>query len=81
MHWNALNCLYFVPILQVPTLILRGSEDAKGAISAELLKQIPTSQEIVVPDAGHRVYVNQPNLFHLVLHNFLLYLNDHTTAL
>ena len=64
-------------VLQVPTLIIRGSNDLGLGISAEKdLKEIPSSQIAVLPDAGHPAYLNQPSLFHQLLYNFLVYVKE-----
>ncbi|KAA0191666.1 hypothetical protein HAZT_HAZT006209 [Hyalella azteca] len=54
------------------TLILRGETDKSlGLKSVENLKHIPDSLVVVIPDAGHPAYINQPQIFHNILHNFL----------
>lgn len=62
--------------VQVPTLILFGSNDQveHAKISKENLKVIPKSQLVVFEGAGHACYLDKPDKFHTILHNFLLLL-------
>ncbi|GLH14011.1 Uncharacterized protein GBIM_18458 [Gryllus bimaculatus] len=57
----------------VPTLIVYGSEDNTGLAEASLqnLQVLPNSREIKIEGAGHPAYLNQPAVFHKLLHNFL----------
>ncbi|KAF2360470.1 Alpha/beta hydrolase fold-1 [Trinorchestia longiramus] len=60
------------PSVKTPTLIVRGSNDKNlGTTSVEDLQRIPGSRVVVIPDAGHPAYINQPVIFHTVLYNFL----------
>jgi 3-oxoadipate enol-lactonase len=49
----------------VPTLILIGSGDIADnqAIAGALVMAIPDAARIVVPDAGHLMYLEQPEEF------------------
>merc|ERR1711915_204728 len=58
--------------LDLPTLIVYGEKDSGARRSNNLLAQIPTStnpQEL--PRAGHPAYLDQPQLWHQLLFNFL----------
>lgn len=58
--------------LTVPTLIIYGEKDhGLGHRSRDDLLNIPTSQAVVLPNAGHPAYLDQPELFHKLLYNFI----------
>lgn len=59
--------------VQVPTLIVYGSEDNTGLAETSLknLQVLPNSREIKIEGAGHPAYLNQPAVFHKLMHNFL----------
>jgi len=57
--------------LQVPTLSIIGENDARlGKISLNNLKVIPNFQNVVLKNAGHAAYLDEPNKFHNLLFNF-----------
>ncbi|XP_067012602.1 putative protein-lysine deacylase ABHD14B [Anabrus simplex] len=62
--------------IQVPTLIVYGSEDNTGLAEAALknLKVMPNSREVKLEQAGHPAYLNQPDVFHKLVYNFMLLL-------
>jgi len=58
--------------VKVPTLILRGNHDERlGVESVNNLKFIPTSRLFEIQNAGHACYMNEPDVFHEVVYNFL----------
>lgn len=58
--------------MNVPTLIIYGEKDhGLGHRSRDDLLNIPTSQAVVLPNAGHPAYLDQPELFHKLLYNFI----------
>jgi len=62
----------FYQDLSVPTMIVYGERDTGARRSTKLLSQMPNStppQEL--PNAGHPAYLDQPQLWHKLLANFL----------
>lgn len=66
-------CLICELLLQVPTLIVYGEND-----STPMAKQapnnfriMPNSQEVCLKNAGHAAYLDQPDVFHKMLYNFM----------
>ncbi len=59
--------------LRIPTLVITGANDTTvpPASQRDLLKSIPGAQQVIIPDAGHGVSVEQPEVFNRVLVNFL----------
>lgn len=58
--------------IKVPTLIIYGSRDTSlGATSVANLKALPLSQVLRIEHAGHAAYLDQPEVFHTALLNFL----------
>ena len=62
--------------MQVPTVIIYGERDkGLGLKSLINLKNLSNHLVIVVPDAGHAAYMDNPVLWHTVLYNFLITLS------
>jgi pimeloyl-ACP methyl ester carboxylesterase len=63
----------YVKDLHVPTLILIGSGDIADnqAVAGALVMTIPGAQRIVVPDTGHLMYLEKPNVFSALVSDFL----------
>ena len=61
------------PELTLPTMIVLGELDTGlGPRSREDLSLIPSATKPqVLPGAGHPAYLDQPQLWHKLLHNFL----------
>ena len=59
--------------MKIPTMIVYGEKDTGlGANSYNDLKEISTSTKAqVLPDARHPAYLDQPEEWHNLLHNFL----------
>lgn len=56
--------------VRVPTLIVVGENDGHG--SSVVLKEIPTSSDLqIIPNAGHPAYLDDPDRWHKLLHNFM----------
>jgi pimeloyl-ACP methyl ester carboxylesterase len=57
----------------VPILALWGQEDRTIPLAHAdlLLKENPRGRKVVIPDAGHAPYMNQPEAFHAALLEFL----------
>lgn len=78
-HWEhrTKHCLWYLfdPLItsQVPTLIVYGEKDntpmAKQA--PDNLRVMPNSQEVPLKNAGHAAYLDQPDMFHKLLYNFM----------
>jgi len=60
-------------LLQVPTLIVYGENDSTPMAkqAPNNLKIMPNSQEVCLKNAGHAAYLDQPDLFHKMLYNFM----------
>lgn len=57
--------------IRVPTAIIYGSRDrGLGESSLKALSQIKTATVGVIPNASHAAYLDNPELWHLMLHNF-----------
>uniref|UniRef100_A0A0P4WAI7 Protein ABHD14A n=1 Tax=Scylla olivacea TaxID=85551 RepID=A0A0P4WAI7_SCYOL len=64
--------------LQVPTLIIYGEKDTGlGHLSRDDLSNIPTSQAVELPGARHPAYLDQTNIFHTLLYNFIKQVHAH----
>ena len=63
----------YVQRLRVPTLILIGSGDIADnqAIAGALVMAIPGAAGVVVPDAGHLMYLEKPEIFSGLVSTFL----------
>ena len=63
----------FFPSLDIPTLIVYGELDTSlGVRSSQDLQLIPTSTKPqVLPGAKHPAYLDQPQLWHQLLFNFI----------
>ncbi|MDQ2806975.1 MAG: 2-succinyl-6-hydroxy-2,4-cyclohexadiene-1-carboxylate synthase [Chloroflexota bacterium] len=58
--------------LQVPTLCLAGTFDAKFvALAEDLTVALPQAQLALIPGAGHATHLEQPDAFHQTVSNFL----------
>nr|XP_060621823.1 protein ABHD14A [Anolis sagrei ordinatus]XP_060621824.1 protein ABHD14A [Anolis sagrei ordinatus] len=58
--------------VKTPTLIIYGEHDnGLGRQSLPSLQQIPKSKVVMLPEAGHACYLDQPKEFHKALLNFL----------
>ncbi len=58
--------------LSVPTLLLAGALDQKFKIIAEqMATYLPKAAVAVIPDAGHTIHLEQPQVFHTQVINFL----------
>lgn len=64
--WNQL------PQLHIPTLLIAGELDQKYCVIAEQMAQaLPNVQNVVIPNAGHTVHLEQPERFALIVMEFL----------
>ena len=64
--------------MKIPTMIVYGEKDAGlGKSSYNDLKEIATSTKAqVLPEARHPAYLDQPEEWHKLLHNFLQLLTN-----
>lgn len=62
-----------LPELNVPVQLITGERDAKfRGIAERMQRALPDCRLAVVPDAGHLVHVEKPELFATIVVNFLL---------
>lgn len=63
----------YVQSLRIPTLILTGSADLADnqAVAGALVMAIPGAARVVVPDTGHLLYLEKPDVFSSLVTNFL----------
>jgi len=54
---------------QVPTLVVYGEQDIHAPV--DILRHMPNSQVFAMKNAGHACYMNNPDEWHRLLHNFL----------
>lgn len=61
-----------LPSVAVPALVIVGEHDAQFLASADYMAaKIPDAQLVVVPDAGHSINVQQPEVFEQVVASFV----------
>ena len=61
-----------LPALDVPTLLVTGSEDERfAAVADDLAKRLPDARHLRIPDAGHAAHLEQPDAFGAVVAPFL----------
>ncbi len=61
-----------LPLLRVPTLLIAGALDPDYcALAREMHTVIPASKLVIVPDAGHAVHLEQPEVFIQTVLEFL----------
>jgi pimeloyl-ACP methyl ester carboxylesterase len=60
--------------IEAPTLVVVGDDDfiAGPACADAILRELPDARLVTIPDAGHYVYVEQPDAFRAALAGFLL---------
>ena len=67
--------IYFIRelLLQVPTLIMYGENDSTPLAkqAPNNLRIMPKSQEVCLKNTGHTAYLDQPDVFHKMLYNFM----------
>ncbi|XP_076454626.1 putative protein-lysine deacylase ABHD14B [Babylonia areolata] len=62
------------PHSQLWTLVLYGEQDQHlGKVSREMLNELPNANIVVLPDAGHACFKDQPVLFNRALYHYLRY--------
>lgn len=62
-----------LPRITSPTLVITGEDDfiCGPVCAAEISAAVPGAREVIVGDAGHMVFVEQPQVFHDEVANFL----------
>lgn len=61
-----------LPAIQVPALVVVGSEDAPFLKAADYMaSRIPHAQKVVIAGAGHAANIDQPELFNRAIVGFL----------
>ncbi|XP_066974707.1 putative protein-lysine deacylase ABHD14B isoform X2 [Macrobrachium rosenbergii] len=64
--------------LTIPTLIIYGEKDRSlGITSRDDLLNIPTSQAVMIPQGSHPAYLDNPDMFHELLYNFIKQVHAH----
>ena len=63
----------YVQQLRIPTLVLIGSADIADnqAVAGALVMAIPGAARVVVPDTGHLMYLEKPEVFFSLVSSFL----------
>jgi pimeloyl-ACP methyl ester carboxylesterase len=59
--------------LKMPALVISGEGDSTVAlpIQTEMVKAMPDARQLVIQNAGHAVFLDQPQVFNQALINFL----------
>ena len=59
--------------MQVPTLLIAGAADLwqPPAMTRLLARRFPNNELVVVPEAGHSVYWEQPEIFNSAVLDFI----------
>jgi len=71
-----------LPKLTVPALLIAGTLDTKYVtIGQQMAARLPHAELVIVPDAGHAVHVEQPEIFQNVVSTFLHRVMSHARAL
>ncbi len=67
------NFVSKLPLIQVPTLVISGERDTTIPLEnqRELARRIPGAEHVVIPDGGHAVIADQPELFNQQVVRFL----------
>lgn len=62
-----------LPAITCPTLVITGEEDfiCGPVCAAEITARVPGSRQVIVGDAGHMTFVEQPQAFHDEVADFL----------
>lgn len=61
----------FKAVEGVPTLVVYGEADHMGAKASAMLSAIPSSEVVMIADASHPAYIDQPVQFHATLLEFM----------
>ena len=63
---------FFSRACLVPTLLMYGSRDSGWGFGCqEYFKPMPNFESVIIEDAGHAAYMNNPDKFHQLLYNFV----------
>ena len=61
-----------LPNIKAPTLVIVGANDAPFLNAADYMAaKIPNAAKLVIPDAGHAVNIDQPEIFNQAVLRFL----------
>lgn len=58
--------------LRIPTLVTVGDHDLDPELSRAIHRAIPGSKLVIIPEAGHETFVDQPVLYVKTVRDFLL---------
>jgi len=69
----SVNCVEELPLLSCPTLVLVGDQDVLTPPEAarEMVKSMPAASLVVLPNAGHAAYLEQPEAYNRAVLDFL----------
>jgi pimeloyl-ACP methyl ester carboxylesterase len=68
-----------LPNIQAPTLVIVGANDAPFLNAADYMAaKIPGASKVVIPDAGHAVNLDQPEIFNQTVLRFLETVKEET---
>lgn len=60
-----------LPALRIPVLLIAGALDAKFRRTAErMTERLPNARLEIVPDAGHAMHFERPELFDAIVSDF-----------
>jgi glyoxylase I family protein len=68
------NCIELIPTLEVPTTVVVGELEVPSFLemSAVLTEKIPGARKVVIPDAGHMVNLEAPEVVNPLLREVVL---------
>ena len=60
-----------LPKIDVPSIVVVGGDDEPFLIASDYMAlKIPNAEKVVIPQAGHAVNIDQPELFNTAIHGF-----------
>jgi pimeloyl-ACP methyl ester carboxylesterase len=67
------NATFLLELIACPTLVVAGEQDTTVPLAAKqvLAERIPNSRLLIIPNSGHATPVDQPDLFHRAVLDFL----------
>src|SRR5579884_991738 len=70
-----------LPMLLIPVLLIAGELDTKFCtIARQMAQALPQARLSIVPDAGHKIHVEQPEVFDTLVMDFCLSLSVFQTS-
>jgi pimeloyl-ACP methyl ester carboxylesterase len=73
-RWEPMDLWPLLERITCPTLVVRGAESAvvRPEVAEDMVRALPDARLVVVPNAGHGVGLDNPELFEAVIREFLL---------